>query len=216
MCNTVEYTFEGQSIKEEIANSVTHGVGALLSLAATAVLVVFAAIEGDALKIVGVSIFGATLVILYTASTLYHGIQKPRVKHLFHIFDHSAIFTLIAGTYTPITLCAIRGEWGWSLFGVAWGLAVLGVIATAIFFERARVLSLILYIAMGWMVLVTGPRLLSALSGIELMWLISGGLLYTLGVYFYRKKTLLYHHMIWHLFVLAGSTCHFFMLLSIE
>ena len=209
------FTFENQSMAEEIANSVTHGIGALCAVAATALLIVFAAMEQSALKVVSVSIYGATLVVLYTVSTLYHAFPKPKVKHVFHVLDHSAIFALIAGTYTPITLCAIQGGWGWSIFGVTWGLAVTGIVITAVFFNRARYLSLALYIAMGWLIVITGPRLLEALSARSLIWLFLGGVLYTGGVIFYRMKNRRFHHMVWHLFVLAGSVCHFFMLLEI-
>ncbi|MBN2717330.1 MAG: hemolysin III family protein [Deltaproteobacteria bacterium] len=215
MGKNTAFTFEDQTVSEEIANSITHGIGALAAIAATVLLVVLAAMDHAAVKVVSVSIFGATLVMLYAISTLYHAFQSPRVKHVFHILDHSAIFALIAGTYTPISLCAIQGGWGWSIFGITWGLAVLGIVMTAVFFERARFLSLALYIAMGWLVVITGPRLLSALSTATLIWLFLGGLLYTAGVVFYRMKRLRFHHMIWHLFVLGGSVCHFFMLLSI-
>ncbi|MBN2528800.1 MAG: hemolysin III family protein [Deltaproteobacteria bacterium] len=215
MSQTETHIFENQSRGEEIANSITHGIGALAAIAATVVLIVLAALSHSAVKVVGVSIFGATMVMLYTASTLYHGIQSPGVKHLFHIFDHSAIFLLIAGTYTPISLVALQGGWGWSIFGVTWGLAALGIVVTAIFFNRARYISLALYIAMGWLVVFTGPRLFEALSFPALVWLFTGGVLYTGGVIFYRMKQLHFHHMIWHLFVLAGSACHFFMMMEI-
>lgn len=215
MEQVAKYQFEDQSMGEEIANSISHGVGVLFALAATSILIVVAALEGSAIKIVGVSVFGATMILLYTASTLYHGIQNPTVKRVFHVFDHSAIFTLIAGTYTPVTLCAIQGEWGWTLFGVVWGFAVLGVVATAVFFEKARYFNLVLYIAMGWLIVITGPKMFAALSTGALFWLLLGGVFYTGGVYFYRKKNLHFHHMIWHLFVLLGSTCHFFLMLYI-
>lgn len=215
MNRSTAHTFEDQSIREEIANSVTHGIGALCAVAATAVLVVFAALDHSAIRVVGVSVFGAALVLLYTVSSLYHGIQKPRVKRVFHILDHSAIFLLIAGTYTPITLCALQGGWGWSIFGVTWGLAALGIVTTATYFERARYLSLALYIAMGWLVVITGPRLFSAMNWQALLLLFLGGVLYTAGVIFYRMKRLRFHHMVWHLFVLGGSVCHVFMMMQI-
>ena len=209
------FTFENQSLSEEIANSITHGIGAVCAIGATVLLIIVAAMEQSPIKVVSVSVFGATLVLLYTVSTLYHAFQHPKVKHVFHILDHSAIFALIAGTYTPITLVAIQGGWGWSIFGVTWGLAVFGIVITAVFFDRARYLSLALYIAMGWLIVITGPRLMAALSTQSLMWLFLGGLLYTGGVVFYRMKRLHFHHMVWHLFVLGGSICHFFMLMAI-
>jgi hemolysin III len=155
------------------------------------------------------------MVLLYSASSLYHGIQNQKVKRVFHVFDHIAIFTLIAGTYTPITLCAIQGGWGWSLFGVVWGMAILGAAATAIFFEKARYFNVALYIAMGWIIVITGPRIFDTLSREALLWLGAGGLFYTGGVIFYKMKRVKYHHMIWHLFVLAGSVCHFFLMFYI-
>lgn len=215
MIETTQHHFEGQSVHEEMANSITHGIGALLALAATSILIVHSAMYGSAVKIVGVSVFGFTLVALYTASTLYHGIQTARVKHIFHIFDHSAIFTLIAGTYTPITLCAIQGALGWSLFGIIWGIAILGIVSTAVFFEKARYFNIALYIAMGWIVVLAGPKLFSALSFNALLWLSIGGVLYTGGTLFYRDKKHRFAHMIWHTFVIAASTCHFFMMFYI-
>jgi len=170
---------------------------------------------GQPLKIISFSIFGFTLVLLYAASTLYHALRPLSAKRVFHIFDHSAIFLLIAGTYTPVTLVAIGGTFGWSLFGIVWGLAIAGILATAIFFERARYFNLALYIVMGWLVVITGPGLLRAFSQEAIFWLIAGGLLYTGGVFFYRAKTLRFGHMVWHLFVLGGSVCHFFLMLQI-
>ena len=209
------YQFEGQSIAEETANSITHGIGALLSIAATAVLVVTAAVEGSPLKVVSFSIFGFTLCLLYTISSLYHGFQKPTVKRLFHIFDHSAIFWLIAGTYTPITLIALQGTWGWSLFGITWGLAALGTIGTLLFFEKARYFNVALYILMGWLITVASARVVQCLSVPAILLLAAGGLCYTGGVLFYRAKNLRGHHAVWHLFVLAGSTCHFFLMTTL-
>ena len=212
MRNAERYRFENQTPGEEVANSITHAVGALLSLAATTILIVYAALEGSAIKVVSFSIFGFTLFLLYLVSSLYHGIQSPFAKRVFHIFDHSAIFVLIAGTYTPVTLIAIQGGFGWSLFGVAWGLAIAGMIATLVFFEKARYFNVALYIAMGWLIVLAIPVLLNRFSTLALMWLVIGGVSYTAGVLFYRAKRMRYHHMVWHVFVLGGSVCHFFMM----
>ncbi len=208
------YQFESQTVGEEIANSIIHGVGAALGMAGTAVLIVSAALDGSAIRVVSFSIFGFSLILLYLASTLYHGLPHSAAKRVFHVIDHSAIYLLIAGTYTPVTLAALGGGWGWTLFGVTWGFAAIGMAATACFFEKARYFNLTLYIAMGWLIVITGPRLLLAMSTTALFWLIAGGVLYTAGVYFYRsiKK---FHHACWHLFVLAGSLCHFFMMFCI-
>ena len=212
MSESTVYQFEGQSLREEAANSITHGIGALLSVAATVLLIVGAALNGGAIKVVSFSIFGFTLCLLYTVSALYHGIQKPAVKRLFHIFDHSAIFVLIAGTYTPVTLVAMQGGWGWSLFGVVWGLAIVGTIGTLLFFEKARYFNVGVYILMGWLIVIALPKMIHNFSFLALMWLTVGGICYTAGVLFYRAKKLPGHHAIWHLFVIGGSVCHFFMM----
>jgi hemolysin III len=214
MNKTKTYLFEKQTTGEEIANSITHGVGVLLSLAATIFLIVPNALEGAFLKIIVFSIFGFSLFTLYISSTLYHGLTHQGAKRVFHILDHSAIFLLIAGTYTPITLLALQGGWGWALFGTIWILAVIGVCATALFFENARYFNLVLYIAMGWLVVITGPKLFSSLSFEALFWLIAGGVCYTGGVFFYRAK-IKFHHMLWHMCVLLGSTSHVIMMMKI-
>ncbi|MBN2283559.1 MAG: hemolysin III family protein [Deltaproteobacteria bacterium] len=206
-------TFSRYSLGEEIANSITHGVGIVLAIAGLAVLTAFSALFGTASHIVGCSIFGATLILLYTASTLYHGIRSPRVKRVLRLIDHSAIFLLIAGTYTPFTLVSLRGPWGWSLFGVIWGLAVLGILFELSPLRRFTVVSIILYIAMGWVVIVAIKPLFSALAPGGLILLFAGGISYTAGVGFYVFDRLPYNHAIWHLFVLAGSVLHFFAIL---
>jgi len=193
---------------EEIANSVTHGVGVVLSVAALAVLATLAALRGNAWHIVGCSVFGATLVVLYLASTLYHGVRWPRAKRVLRVLDHSAIFLLIAGTYTPFTLVTLRGAWGWSLFGVIWGLAALGIVSRVTFLRRFPVVSVVLYLAMGWAVVVAARPLLSAVDMGGLLLLVGGGVAYTGGVAFYAWQRLPYHHAIWHGFVLLGSTLH--------
>jgi hemolysin III len=193
---------------EEIANSITHGAGALLSIAGLVAMVVQSAIRGTAWHIVACSLYGTTLVLLYLASTLYHALPRGRAKRVFQILDHSAIYLLIAGTYTPFTLVTLRGGWGWALFGFVWGLAVLGIVFKSLFIGRLAVLSTVVYILMGWCALIAIRPLLQALPWNAFLWLLAGGLAYTLGVVFFAGKYR-YAHAIWHLFVLAGSACHF-------
>lgn len=198
---------------EEVTNAILHGVGLGLAIAALAVLVVMASLSGDAWHIVSFSVYGATLVLLYLSSTLYHGLYAGRAKRLFRVFDHSAIFLLIAGTYTPITLITLRGTLGWAVFGTVWGIAIAGIVAKAFWAHRAPVLSTALYIAMGWIVVVAIKPLLANLNTVSLVFLAVGGLCYTLGTIFYLWHRLKFHHAVWHLFVLAGSICHFFTVL---
>lgn len=194
--------------RQELANSLTHGLGTALAIAALVLMVVFASLRGTARHIVGVSLFGACLVILYAMSTLYHAFRGPRVKKVFHILDHAAIFLLIAGTYTPFCLATLRGGWGWSIFGVIWGLAVVGITFKAIFGPRFPWLSTSVYLAMGWLVVIAIAPLVRALPTGGLLWLFGGGICYTVGVAFYSWHRLPFHHAVWHLFVLAGSACH--------
>jgi hemolysin III len=201
------------TLGEEIANSVTHGVGLALSIAGLAVLATLAGLRGDPWSIVGACIFGTTLVLLYLASTLYHAIPYPRPKRVLRVLDHSAIYLLIAGTYTPFTLVTLRGVWGWVLFGLVWGLAVLGIITTTAAMDRLKILSIVLYVAMGWLVAIAAKPLIASLSRGGLTLIISGGIVYTSGLLFYAWRRLPYHHTIWHLFVLAGSLLHFFAVL---
>lgn len=201
------------SIGEEIANSITHGIGLVLAIAGFAILTVSASIYGNAWHIVSCGIFGLTLILLYTASTLYHSVQLPRAKTVLRVIDHSAIFFLIAGTYTPFTLVNLRGPWGWSLFGVIWGLAVAGVLLEIFFPRRWPALAIGLYVGMGWTVVIALKPLLSALALGGLVLLVAGGLAYTSGIAFYAWRRLPYHHAVWHLFVLAGSILHFFSIL---
>jgi hemolysin III len=197
------------SRREEAANALTHALGVALSIAGLAVLVTFAALNGDAWRVVSVSIYGATLVLLYLASTLYHAARSPGIKHKLRIFDHAAIYLLIAGTYTPFTLVNLRGPWGWSLFGVIWGLATIGVLHKVFFAGRFRELSVVCYIGMGWLVMIAMKPLTDVLPLPGVAWLVVGGVLYTSGVLFYALRRMPYHHAVWHLFVLAGSVCHF-------
>lgn len=198
------------SFGEEVANSVTHGAGLLLSIAGLVLMTVFAVKYGDAWHVVAVSIFGATLIFLYLASTLYHAVPSIRVKNVLQILDHSAIFLLIAGTYTPFTLVSLRGPWGWSLFGVVWTAAVFGFIMQFTPLRNVKVLSLALYVGMGWVVVFAIRPMLSAVPSTALLLLFLGGLAYTVGIAFYLWRSLHYSHAVWHVFVLAGSLLHFF------
>ena len=199
---------------EEIANAITHGIGLLLSIAGFVVLLVLAALRGTAWHIVACSIYGATLICLYAASTLYHAVISPRVKRALRIFDHSAIYLLISGTYTPFLLVSLRGPWGWSLLGVIWGLALAGVLFKFWFVERFAILSTAVYLAMGWLVVIAAKPVITHLPLTAIIWLLAGGLAYTGGVIFFAAKRIPYSHAIWHLFVLAGSICHYFAVLS--
>jgi len=194
---------------EEIANSLTHGVGLALSIAGFVVLVVLAAMRGSAWRIVSCAVYGSTLICLYTASTLYHGIRSRRLKRVLKICDHSAIYLLIAGTYTPFLLVNLRGSWGWSLFAVIWGLAMAGILFKVWFVEHFSILSTAVYVVMGWLALVAVKPMLLRIPLSGLFWLLAGGVLYTAGVVFYAWKKVPYNHAIWHGFVLAGSTCHY-------
>ncbi len=197
------------SLAEEITHSVTHGVGAALSLVGLILLVVRAAQRGDAVQVVSFSIYGVTLVLLYLASTLYHAFRRPRLKRLFKIFDHAAIYLLIAGTYTPFLLVGLRGAWGWTLLVIIWGLALLGVSFKALFIERFQIPSVILYILMGWLSVVFLKDLAANIPLGGLIWLAAGGVLYTVGVIFYALQKIPYMHVVWHFFVLGGSLCHY-------
>jgi hemolysin III len=199
-----------QSLAEEIANSATHGLGALLSLAAIPLLVVVAASGGDAWQIAGAAIFGATLLMLYTTSTLYHALSSARAKALLRRCDHAAIYLLIAGTYTPFLVGPLRGTWGWSLLVVIWTLALVGVLFKTVFGIRRPHLSTALYLAMGWLIVVAAVPLVRSVPGTGIVWLLVGGLCYTGGVVFYvLDQRIRYAHAVWHLFVLAGSAVHF-------
>ncbi len=204
-----------QSLGEEIANSVTHGTGVGLSIAALVILIVFAARRGDVWKTVSFSIYGASLVILYLASTLYHSIPRPGLKRFFRVLDHCSIFLLIAGTYTPVTIGVIRGPWGWTLFGVIWALALAGINLKIFALDKGNKISLAIYLLMGWLIVIAVKPLLEKLEPASLVWLLIGGACYTLGVIFFVLKKMPYHHSVWHLFVLAGSICHFFAMLSL-
>lgn len=198
-----------QSRREELANALTHGTGLAASLVGLPTLVLVAVNGGGARQIVACTVFAATLVILYAASTLYHALPPSRAKRVLRVVDHSAIYLLIAGSYTPFTLGVLSGAWGWTLFGVIWGLAAFGILYKTLLGFRFPRLSILLYVGMGWLaVLAIGP-LTQALPAGGLAWLIAGGLCYTAGVPFYLRDRLRYRHAVWHLFVLAGSACHY-------
>jgi hemolysin III len=193
--------------REERINTITHGAGILAAAVGGALLIIFASLRGDALLIVSVSIFVATLLLLYSASTFYHAAVGPNARRRLKIFDHASIYVLIAGSYTPFMLAGLRGAWGWSLFGVIWGLAVIGVVFKLFFTGRFQRISTLVYIAMGWLALVAIGPLMRALDTTTLAWLVAGGVTYTLGTLFYMSRRP-YAHAIWHLFVLGGSVCH--------
>jgi hemolysin III len=232
-----------QTRGEELANSLTHGLGAALSIAALVVMVVLAALHGRARDVVGVSIFGSSLILLYLMSTLYHAFRGRRVKLVFKVFDHSAIFMLIAGTYTPFCLTVLRGAWGWWMFGLIWGLAALGIVFKAVFYSRLAGqlfrpppidhlhalpgrpdlnpafvkrmgwISTVIYLLMSWLIVIAAGPLGRSLSTHGLYWLFGGGLFYSLGAVVYSLEKLRFHHALWHLFVVGGSACHVFAVL---
>jgi len=198
-----------QSRGEEIANSVSHGVGFVAALAASPFLIGYAARRGSPAFVAGTSVFAATLLLLYLASTLYHALPRGRAKHVFRIIEHGAIYLLIAGTYTPFTLGVLRGPWGWTLIGLVWALALAGVLLNALGGVTHPKLSMVLYLGMGWLMVVAVRPLWLRVPHAGLLWLLAGGLAYTAGVGFYGAKRLRYGHFVWHLFVLAGTACHF-------
>ena len=203
-----------QTLGEEIANSVSHGVGLLAAMAATPVLIVAAVNGGRAALVVGCSLFAASILVMYLSSTLYHALPEGRAKRVFRVLDHGAIYFLIAGTYSPFTLDALGGGWGWSLFGVIWGLAVVGIVAKSTGRAWHPRLSTALYLAMGWLALIAAKPLWTHLPREGLVWLALGGLAYSAGVAFYASPRLRYAHFVWHLFVVAGTTCHVFAVLA--
>ncbi|MBS7456372.1 hemolysin III family protein [Coralloluteibacterium stylophorae] len=196
-------------VREEVASALTHGFGVIASLAGGAVLITLAAIHGDGWQLAGAIVFGIALLLLYTASTLYHAIPFARAKACLKVFDHCAIYLLIAGTYTPFTLIGLRGAWGWGLFAAIWSLALAGVVFKLFFTGRFKLLSTAIYVAMGWLVIVAIVPLLRAIDDWTFGWLLAGGISYTLGTVFYHREQLPFAHAIWHLFVLGGSVCHF-------
>lgn len=191
-------------------NAYSHLVGTALAIVATVLLIVKASLGGNPYAIVAASLYGASLILLYSGSTIYHSVYSPGAKQIWQKWDHCAIYLLIAGSYTPFTLVTLNGAWGWSLFGVTWGLAVLGIIQELAWRSSTRILSLILYVAMGWCVVVAVKPLMAALHPVALFWLVAGGVAYSAGIYWYVNDEKIRHgHGIWHLFVLAGSICQF-------
>lgn len=201
------------SITEEIWHAATHGVGLALSIAGLAVLVAFAALHGSAMAIMSVAIFSTTLIIMYGSSTLYHAITHQKIKKLFQQFDHASIYFLIAGTYTPITLITLGGAWGWTLFSINWTIAIFGIYMKFAYPGRFEKLSLILYVLMGWLIVVATKPLIANMDIGGLWLLLAGGLFYTFGIIFYIKDHLPFYHTLWHFFVLGGSISHYFMVL---
>jgi len=199
--------------REELWNSISHGIGIPLGIAALVVAVAFASLERDIWKIVSVSIYGTTLVLMYTASTVYHAISA-KAKRVWNLLDHSSIFLLIAGTYTPVILAGMRTTLGWILFGVVWGLAVIGIVMKAVARERALVIGTVLYAVMGWLIVVGFRELVTHLPPVSVQLLFAGGLAYTIGILFFAWRRR-YMHFVWHLFVLAGSALHFFAVLML-
>lgn len=206
-------SYSAIEIKEEIANVVTHGIGLLLSLLGLAWLLSASLASGDVWKIVCASVFGGSLVLLYSSSTLYHSVMEEGLKLTLRMIDHCAIYILIAGSYTPFALVTIGGSWGWTLFGIVWGLAFVGILAKIFFFGRWRLLSTLFYIGMGWLIVIDVRSLVDGLPLQGCVLLLAGGLSYTFGAIIYSLKRPVYHHAIWHLFCVGGSVCHYFAVL---
>lgn len=208
MANTYTY-----SRREEVANAITHGIGALLSIAALVLLIVFASLKGTPWHVVSFTIYGVSMLLLYSCSTIVHSLKEGKAKDLFEIFDHSSIYLYIAGSYTPFLLVATRGALGWTLFGIVWGIAIGGTVFKAFFVKRFLFMSTLFYLGMGWLIVLIWPQLTAAVPGPGITLLAAGGLLYTLGTLFYVWRGFPYHHAVWHLFVLGGSVLHFFAIL---
>lgn len=198
---------------EEIANAITHGIGVVLSIAALVILIVFSSLEGNAWHIVSFTLFGITMVLLYTSSTLLHSLPEGKAKDIFEILDHSSIYFFIAGSYTPFLFVVVQGTLGWTIFGIVWGLAIGGTIFKVYFVKRFLVISTVLYVVMGWLIVFTWQPLMEKLAPNGIILLVIGGLLYTLGAIFYVWRGFKFHHALWHLFVLAGSVMIFFCVL---
>ncbi len=213
MIASLKSSIKSYTKSEEIFNAVTHGIGILLSVIGLCVLVPMAAIYGDAWKVVSSAIYGTSLIVLYSASTLYHSFTNPKIKSILNMCDHISIYYLIAGTYTPFVLVNMRGVWGWVIFGIIWGSAIIGTTLKLIYGNRFRKVSTILYLCMGWIVVIAAKPLIVNTEPVGLLLLLIGGLLFSFGVIFYKWKSLPYNHGIWHLFVLAGTICHFFAVL---
>ena len=209
----IDDTIMSDTRRDEVANTATHAFGMALALAGLAILVTLASLHGNARQIISYSIYGATLVLLYGSSTAYHGVRLPRMKCMLRTLDHASIYLLIAGTYTPFALISLRGTWGWSLLGIIWTLAAAGVVFKLFFTGRFTRTSTVVYLAMGWLALIAVRQLFSHLPMKGLVLLFAGGMCYSAGVLFFVYDHKRFHHAIWHLFVLAGSVCHFFSVL---
>jgi hemolysin III len=196
--------------RSEFINCLTHGLGLALSLSAVPLLIILATSHGTAWHIVGVSVYGATLIALYAASTIYHGCRTDRLRRIFRALDHSSIYLLIAGTYTPFALVNLRGPWGWTLLGLVWGIAIFGITWKIVATTRWPAVSIASYLLMGWLVLIAVKPLVASVQFGGIAWLLAGGLAYTLGTIFLGWKKLPYHHAVWHVMVIAGSVCHYF------
>ena len=201
--------FSSESLSERLFNTITHGIGSVLSIVALVLMVVYASYNSDAWSIVGVSIFGSTLILLYMSSTLYHAFSNGRVKQIFKTLDQSFVYLLIAGTYTPVLLITLRNTLGWTVFGLVWVMAIGGITHRIFFFDKLKKLSLVSYIVMGWLSLIVFKSLLNAAPAELVVWLLIGGAFYTGGLIFYSWEKLPFNHAIWHLFVLGGSFSHF-------
>jgi hemolysin III len=195
--------------RSENVNCLTHGLGLMLSLAGAPLLIVLAALHGNAWHIVGVAVYGATLIALYAASTIYHACRSDGLRRVFQVLDHSSIYLLIAGTYTPFALVTLRGPWGWTLLGLVWGIAVFGITWKIVAASRWPAVSLASYLLMGWLAVVAIKPLIAAVQLGGIAWILAGGLAYTLGTIFLGWKRLPYHHAVWHVMVIAGSVCHY-------
>lgn len=206
--NSIIYT-----LGEEIFNSVSHGIGVLLSVAALVIMIIFAVIYSDGYGLAGALVYGISLILLYSMSMVYHIVQNQRAKKILRVFDHCSIFILIAGTYTPYLLGPLRGKLGWTIFAIIWGVTVIGVILNAVSLEKFKRLSLVCYVLMGWGIVLSIKPLAQNLAMPGIALLVAGGLVYTIGVIFYVLKKYRYMHSVWHLFVLAGSVCHYFSIL---
>ena len=208
MVQVLSWQERPQSLGEEIANSVSHGVGLLAALAAFPVLVLSALQRGNALEIAGASVFATTVVLLYLTSTLFHAFPHSRAKRVFQVLDHSAIYFLIAGTYTPFTLGVLHGTWGWILFGLVWGMALVGTILKVLGGIRYNTVSTLVYVAMGWLVVIAADKVWALVPAWGIFWLLAGGIAYTAGAVFFLAERVRYFHFVWHLFVIAGTACH--------
>jgi len=207
------YRLVTYSEEEELAHRITHGFGAVLSIVGLFVLVYATANRGEFWRLVSCSLYGTTLVIFYAVSTIYHTVRTPWLKYIFRILDHASIFLLIAGTYTPFTLVSLPAPWGWTIFILIWGLALAGTLLKVVMTGRLRILGPLLYLGMGWLIVLAYHPLTAAVSPMGVRWLLAGGLAYSAGLIFYAWTKLPYNHAVWHVFVLVGSACHYFAVL---